>query len=152
MRLVAPSLTHLEEMMSWFADQDTLFAWAGPNFRFPYTLASFETDLRLNELASYSLVDNADNFLAFGQYYSRLGKCHLGRLVVNPKHRGKGIAQKLMLLLVETGQLNLKTNSSSLFVLSDNLPAIKSYQSFGFKCAEYPDEIAISDCLYMIKS
>ncbi|MCE0557975.1 GNAT family N-acetyltransferase [Motilimonas sp. E26] len=152
MQLVQPTEQHLVAMMSWFSNQQTLTEWSGPNFRYPFNLASFTDDLNLNKLSSYALLSDRSEFLAFGQYYQRLNKCHLGRLIVNPKFRGYGIAAKLMSHLSEQGLKQLKVNDISLFVLAHNAKAIKAYEKFGFSFTDYPDEMPLENCLYMVKS
>jgi ribosomal protein S18 acetylase RimI-like enzyme len=143
---------HLLEVMSWFDDEQSLLIWSGPNFRYPYDLSSFREDLNLKELNSFVLRDEKLTTLAFGQYYLRLGRCHLGRLVVNPNCRGQGIAKQLMNKLLEAGKRDLAVNEASLFVLEHNKFAIKSYQSFGFQFTPYPNELPIENCLYMTKA
>jgi ribosomal protein S18 acetylase RimI-like enzyme len=143
---------HLLEIMSWFDDEQSLFTWSGPNFRYPYDLTSFREDLKLSELNSFVLRDDKLTTLAFGQYYLRLGRCHLGRLVVNPNCRGQGIAKQLMNKLFQAGSRDLGVNEGSLFVLEHNKSAIKSYQSFGFLFMSYPNDLPIENCLYMIKT
>jgi ribosomal protein S18 acetylase RimI-like enzyme len=96
MQLTQPLESHLLEMMTWFSNEAELNNWSGPNFRYPYDLSSFTEDLKLNELNSFSLVSDDGEFLAFGQYYQRLGKCHLGRLIVSPNCRGKEIVLELV--------------------------------------------------------
>ncbi len=152
MKLITPLDDHLTEMMSWFSNEQELTDWSGPNFRYPYSLASFTEDLKLNTLNSFALVSNKSEFIAFGQYYQRLGRCHLGRLIVNPKFRGKDIASELMLNLCKFGIKALQVDECSLFVLAYNSNAIKAYEKFGFQFAKYPDEIPMENCLYMVKS
>lgn len=151
MQLIKPLNNHLLEMMSWFSSEHELIDWSGPNFRYPFNLPSFVEDLKLSTLSSYALVSNESEFLAFGQYYQRLGKCHLGRLIVNPKFRGKGIASKLMYNICELGLKELEVKECSLFVLVHNEKAIKAYEKFGFSFANYPDKMPLDNCLYMIK-
>ena len=139
-------------MIGWFSNEQELTNWSGPNFRFPLNLYSFTEDLNMGSLNSFALISNTSEFLAFGQFYQRLNKCHLGRLVVSPQFRGQGIAAKLMSHLCERGRKELKLNEYSLFVLAHNKSAIKSYQKFGFTFADYPDEIPLANCLYMVKS
>lgn len=152
MKLIKPTENHLTTMMGWFSNEQELSNWSGPNFRFPLNLYSFIEDLNMGSLNSFALTSNTSELLAFGQFYQRLNKCHLGRLVVNPQFRGKGIAAKLMSHLCERGRQELKLNEYSLFVLAHNESAIKSYQKFGFTFADYPDEIPLANCLYMVKS
>ena len=151
MQLIQPLESHLQEMMSWFSNEKELTDWSGPNFRYPYDLSSFTEDLKLSSLRSFSLVSSKAEFLAFGQYYQRLDKCHLGRLIVNPAFRGKGIATNLMRLLCNQGIKELKVTACSLFVLAHNEYAIQAYKKFGFVFANYPDEISLAHCLYMVK-
>jgi len=143
--------SHIQEMMNWFSSEKDLTDWSGPNFRYPYDLPSFTEDLKLSSLRSFSLVSNKAEFLAFGQYYQRLDKCHLGRLIVNPEFRGKGIAAELMRQLCQQGINELNVTACSLFVLAHNEYAIQAYKKFGFSFADYPDEISLAHCLYMVK-
>ncbi|MGJ8682363.1 GNAT family N-acetyltransferase [Paraglaciecola sp.] len=151
MQLTQPMEVHLVKMMTWFADEQELKDWAGPNFRYPLSLSSFTEDLKLNKLKSFVLLSNKAEFLGFGQYYLRLNKCHLGRLVVNPKFRGQGIAFELMSQLCAQGLQELGVTDCSLFVLGYNESAIKSYKKFGFEFTDYPEEIFLENCLYMVK-
>ena len=151
MRLTQPSDANFIELMSWFSTEEELSIWSGPGFRHPFDLSSFKSDLKLDSLKSFSLVSVEGNLLAFGQYYLRLDKCHLGRLIVNPNFRGQGIASHLIQKLGVLGKTELKTDSCSLFVLRHNKSAIKAYTKLGFSMADYPDEIRLEDCLYMVK-
>lgn len=150
MELVQATKPHLLEIMTWFTNEIDFLSWSGPNFRYPYDLASFTEDLNLKSLASFSLVDEQNNIMAFGQYYLRLDKCHLGRLVVNPAFRGKGIAAQLIQQLIAKGADKLQVNSSSLFVYADNKQAVSAYEKFGFNVAKYPEKIPLTNCIYMI--
>lgn len=152
MYLTQASDEHIIELMSWFKDQDELKIWAGPNFNYPFNLTTFKHDLNLRTLKSFALISNEGDFLAFGQYYLKLEKCHLARLVVNPRFRGKGIAAHLITQLITLGKPDLNTDSCSLFVLSQNIKAIKAYSKLGFSKAEYPEQIPLENCLYMVQA
>ncbi|MBX2847630.1 MAG: GNAT family N-acetyltransferase [Acidiferrobacterales bacterium] len=137
--------------MTWFNDELSLRDWAGPGFRYPYDTYTFTADLKLAKLASFSLLDESNTLLAFGQYYLRLGCCHLGRLAVSPDYRKKGVGQLLLNRLSTHGLESLGVASLSLFVLDHNHDAIRSYRRFGFRFVDYPEEIPIEGCLYMVK-
>ena len=141
----------LIELMSWFSNQDELDIWSGPNFRFPLNLDTLKLDLKLNTLPSFFLLSEQAQLLAFGQYYLRLDKCHLARLVVNPKLRGQGVACHLITLLKNKGMADLQTHACSLFVLEQNHRAIKSYQKLGFSFANYPEQLSLKAVLYMVQ-
>lgn len=151
MVLSPPTDKQLIELMSWFSSQDELDIWSGPNFRFPLSLDTFKCDLKLHTLPSFSLLSEQGKLLAFGQYYLRLGKCHLARLVVNPHLRGQGIANHLITKLKNKGMTDLQTQACSLFVLEHNQRAIKSYQKLGFSFANYPEQFSLKNVLYMVQ-
>lgn len=152
MNLWSPTASHLKQMMTWFDSEKALQDWGGPFFRYPFDKESFAEDLNLDAIKSYSLVSEQGELLAFGQYYQRIGRCHLGRLVVNPAHRGKGLVAILIRKLTQLGLAELKVPDCSLFVYLDNHSAISAYQKLGFEFAEYPEEIALKHCGYMIAS
>lgn len=154
MNLTAVTDLHIIEVMTWFDSEEKLRSWAGPNFTYPYSQASFKEDLILNSLKSFSLISsshfsNDEKFLAFGQCYRRVGRCHLGRLVVSPQHRGEGIIANLIKLLIEYGLQSLAVDEASLFVLKDNKSAINAYLKYGFAFAEYPETMPLQGCHYM---
>ena len=151
MNLVQPEERHLLEMMDWFKSERDLTEWAGPGFRFPFNQQSFREDLKLDELSSYSLVSESERFLAFGQYYERLGRCHLGRLAVSPVGRGRGVARQLIAQLCAKGMDQLDADECSLFVMQQNTSAIRAYKKSGFDFSTYPDGVGIEDCLYMVR-
>lgn len=151
MNLVKPTIEHFQQMASWVHTQDDLLQWAGPNARFPMTADSLMEDFKLTELISYSLVNQNTQFIAFGQYYERQGCCHLGRLIVAPDHRGKGVIDNLIRQLSNIGCVELNTRRCSLFVFEENSAAINAYKKCGFEVAAYPDQMPMDACLYMVK-
>jgi ribosomal protein S18 acetylase RimI-like enzyme len=151
MKLIKVTDQDLLEVMKWFNSQSESNDWSGAIFKFPFTIESFKEDLQLDSLSSYCLVDSDFELVAFGQYYLRVGRCHLCRLVVNPSHRGKGIATKLMDKLIENGLKNLSVKETSLFVFQHNKSAIKAYEKFGFIKSNYPEKMPMENCDYMLK-
>lgn len=142
----------IPELMNWFGSKSELDIWAGPGISFPFDRQSFSEGLKLFELNSYVLSDHNGAFLGFGQFYLRLARCHLGRLVINPKHRGQGLSQILISKLIEKGSTVLNTKSVSLFVLDHNVVAINSYSKLGFEFQSYPEALPLDNCSYMVKS
>ena len=61
--------------MKWFSCEREIRQWAGPEFRYP-------------------LLNRQGLLIGFGQYYLRLERCHLSRLVINPDSRGQGIPRR----------------------------------------------------------
>lgn len=149
--LSKPTQDQFIEMMNWFKNPKELRTWAGPNFRHPYDLDTFTNDLNLNTIESFIVVSKKSELLAFGQCYNRLNRCHLGRLVVAPKHRGKNLVSGLMILLIAFGTKKWGVNETSLFVMTNNEVALNAYFRFGFKIVDYPEAMPISNCYYMVK-
>ena len=101
-------------------------------------------------LHSYSLIAGANTVLAFAQYYLREGKCHLGRLVVNPAFRRQGLITELICRLCELGKAEFAVDTCSLFVFTYNTWALNAYQKLGFQVADYPEDIPLENCVYII--
>ncbi|WP_438862889.1 GNAT family N-acetyltransferase [Neptunicella sp.] len=152
MKLTNPTELQLKTLMSWFSNQQETYQWGGPEFPFPFDTDSFREGLKLDELNSFALIDDNDQFVAFGQFYLRIGRCHLGRLVVNPSHRGRGVGKVLVQHLIEKGRKNLNVSECSLFVLNTNQSAKQLYQSAGFIKTDYPQPMPLANCDYMVKS
>ncbi len=151
-RLLPVSKTDIRPMMGWFEDKQALLQWSGPDFAYPFTEASFYRDLKLQKCASYGLISDVGELVAFGQFYRRLNRCHLGRLVVSPVFRGQGVAQQLIESLTAIGCDQLGVNQVSLFVLSNNSAAISAYEKAGFEITPYPEQMPLDDCFYMIRT
>ena len=130
---------HLIQLMEWFSDARSCQMWGGMQFRYPFTSSSFEEDSRWQTLPSYVLLDDAEALLGFGQFYLRAGRCHLGRLVISPAHRAKGLGGWLIGGLTQLGTKTLNATECSLFVVKDNAPAIRLYEKLGFVRASYPE-------------
>jgi len=131
--LVNAQPSHLTTIMTWLESRQSIIDWGGPNIRYPFSLDSLIEDINLQTIDSLCLVDENTNLLAFGQCYKRLGRCHLGRLIVSPNHRGQGRIKELIDQLIITGSQKHQTPECSLFVFEHNISAITAYLKYGFK-------------------
>lgn len=151
MRLQFFDVSQLPELMSWFPDRRSCETWGGPHFRFPFTDASFREDAKLDSLPSWALVPESGALAGFGQYYQRLGRCHLGRLAIAPHLRGGGLGSRLIHELSERGKTELGVESLSLFVHPDNERALRLYERLGFSVVQYPEPLSgLDGCTYMV--
>lgn len=150
MQLIAPQYEHVVELMSWFPGEQQLGEWGGPEARYPFDYDSFCEDARIESIASFALVSDCGEMAAFGQYYERLKCCHLSRLAVAPGQRGQGLVAEMISRLCEIGRAQLNVETCSLFVLASNRAAISAYRRYGFEVADYPDQMPLVGCLYMI--
>jgi ribosomal protein S18 acetylase RimI-like enzyme len=99
------------------------------------------------------LVDSAGTLLGFGQYYLREGRCHFGRLAINPGIRSQGRGTQLISLLARLGCERLNVKECSLFVSDGNDRAERLYARIGFQQADYPTgRLPLPNCKYMIAS
>jgi ribosomal protein S18 acetylase RimI-like enzyme len=140
----------LPELAAWFADAQALRIWGGPEFRFPFTDASFREDAMVDGIDSFSLASEDGVLAAFGQCYLRVGRCHFGRVGVAPGRRGQGLGTRLLREMAEWGQLQFGPRELSLFVKHDNCAAHRLYRRLGFREAPYPDPAFMPDAHYMI--
>jgi ribosomal protein S18 acetylase RimI-like enzyme len=151
MQLQPSHKEHMLEIMSWFPEVSDLRRWGGPEMRFPFREKSFLEDIHWKKISSYSAITNQGQLLGFGQFYEKLGRCHLARLAVSPHYRGLGLGKTFVRSLMHVGQQQLNTNKFSLYVLSNNAPAVACYQSLGFELAKTPEEVTnMKYCVYMI--
>ncbi|MGI4803716.1 MAG: GNAT family N-acetyltransferase [Janthinobacterium lividum] len=120
----------------WITSSGLLFQFAGTTFSYPITenqLAKYQSE---NPDRSFYIGLNSKNQeVAFGEIIPQ--ETHIpriGRLLIgNPADRGKGYGTSFIHLLLAKCQLQFQTKTVELFVLEDNLPAIKCYQKIGFE-------------------
>ncbi len=142
----------MDALMTWFSTASDVNVWGGPKFRYPFTPETFRTDCHWPEMASYCLRDADGRMCAFGQYYDRNGYMNLARLVVAPEQRGRRLGAELVTRLMQLAADELTLDAYSLFVYRDNLPALRLYQSLGFKIQKYPpDQILADKCFFLTR-
>lgn len=139
MAIVKTSIADIEVLKGWFPDKESSTLWCGPNIRFPFTHESFFEDIRWGRMPTYSLIGDKGIFIGFGQYYEKLQRCHLARLVISPSQRSRGFGRKFVAQLMNIGMSDLNTSESSLFVYRSNVSAINCYKSLGFKKQQNPN-------------
>lgn len=151
MQFSAPTLGDITQLSQWFQSSEELTLWGGPNLSFPIELDKFINEIGIETIDSFCLTAN-NEMLAFGQFYLRLGRCHLGRIIVNPHQRGLGLSAPLIKFLIETGCEKLGVKQASLFVYASNTIALKTYHNLGFNAEPYPEKLPGENCLYMINT
>ncbi len=140
----------LPELMTWFDNPSDLRVWGGPDFRFPFTAASFREDAKVDSIDSLSLVAHGGGLAAFGQCYLRIERCHFGRVAVAPRHRGQGLGTRLFREMAAWGQAQFGPRELSLFVDRGNVEAHRLYLRLGFRETPYPDPTLLPNAHYMI--
>ena len=139
------------ELMTWFEDEEALRTWGGPDFRFPFTAASFREDSRVDSIDSFALVAEGGSVAAFGQCYLRVERCHFGRVGVSPQRRGQGLGTRLLREMAAWGLAEFGPRDLSLFVSRANADAHRLYVRLGFRETPYPEAMPPGmDAHYMI--
>ena len=143
--------SQVTELMAWFTDSDQLRTWGGPEFRFPFTAATFREDAKVDSIDSFSLVSEGGSLAAFGQCYLRVGRCHFGRVGVSPRWRGQGHGTRLFREMAGWGRAEFGPRELSLFVNKTNTEAHRLYLRLGFREMPYPEAIPPGmDAHYMV--
>lgn len=153
MSLISPTKQQYLQVKSWFNNHQEIYTWGGPNMTSPMSDEDFLTVLTADHFSSFGLLNDEHQLVAFGQYYMRLEHHHLGRLAVNPKYRGQGLAKILITKILEQAYLTQPAKGASLFVFTDNTVAYKCYQSLGFIETDYPEGHLpgnMQNCVYMV--
>ena len=152
MDIARSKYSEVETLKSWFPDKESSYFWCGPGLRFPFTHESFLEDIHWERMPAYSLLDERGQLSAFGQYYGKLGRCHLARLVVSPSLRSRGVGRDFISRLMSIGMADLGAAECSLFVLSCNDRALRCYRSLGFEKVPYPSGHEVySDIDFMVR-
>jgi len=135
--LRAPLLSDYATISTWINDAQACARWAGPLLRFPFTAEELATQIVVPQGRSHCLGDGCAGPLAFGQYWQRVPGCaHLGRIIVAPSTRGRGLGKVLCSQLIEDAIERVGAGRFTLRVYRDNAPAMRLYTSLGFAAVE----------------
>jgi len=139
------------QVMGWFTDAESVMLWGSPFTRFPLREETFFTDTDWDIVTSCVARDHDGTVIAFGQYYPKLGRCHLARLAVNPAYRQQGIGVRFIAALMKHGGAALDTDEFSLYVITKNEPAWRCYKKLGFHMEPYPhNDPHLDNCAFMV--
>ncbi len=138
LNIVCAKQAHLDTLKTWFPDRQSAYNWGGPGLRYPFSEASFLEDIHWESMLSYSLLDVKERLMGFGQYYEKVGRCHLARLVISPSHRSMGMGYDFIKGLMKIGMQDFGVNECSLFVIRFNEKALKCYGALKFEKTAYP--------------
>ncbi len=135
--LRAPLPADFAELVGWIPDAHACARWAGPNLRFPFVAAELPALLRVKGASDWSFVDFAGRLVGFGQYWPRNPvTLHLGRIIVAPHARGRGMGRVLLEQLMAEAVRAARPDVISLKVYRDNPAALALYRSLGFVAIE----------------
>ncbi len=101
------------------------------SFRTPWPSHAFEQELASNRLARYLVVRVAERLVAFAGLWLMADEAHVTTFAVHPDWRRRGIAQRLMVALLDLG-LEIGAQRMTLEVRAGNQAAQALYRRFGF--------------------
>lgn len=151
MKIEAASIEDAREVMTWFPDKESVMLWGSPYTRYPLNEETFIEDIYWDRIESRVCRGEQGELLAFGQFYPKLARCHLARLVVNPGFRRRGIGLSFIDQLMKHGGEQMGTSEFSLYVMTSNKPAWHCYKSLGYHMEPYPHgDPHLDNCVFMV--
>lgn len=151
MKIEEARIEDARQVMTWFPDKESVMLWGSPYTRAPLREDTFLEDIHWQRIESRAGRGDQGELLAFGQFYPKLGRCHLARLVVNPDFRRRGVGLAFISKLMEHGGEALGTRDFSLYVMTANKPAWHCYKSLGFNMRPYPHgDPHLDNCVFMV--
>lgn len=137
LRVRAREQADLARIVSWIPDGETLYLFTGPRLSWPLTEAKLAALEETAGLSAWVLVDSAVPGRPLAHFDITLAgrEARLGRVVVDPMRRGRGLgAATTRSALAKAGELG--ATRMTLNVIDGNLPAIRSYEKLGFEREE----------------
>jgi ribosomal protein S18 acetylase RimI-like enzyme len=132
---------------SWIGDATTCRRWAGPGLHYPFAAEDLPQLLIKPGARSYCLGPEDSAPYGFGQHWPRGEQSvHLGRIIIAPTLRSRGLGIRLVRLLCERALAESGASEVTLMVYRDNPTAFGLYQRLGFVGDE---GLSRADALYM---
>ncbi|WP_329844088.1 GNAT family N-acetyltransferase [Stenotrophomonas sepilia] len=118
----------------WLDSAAATLRWAGPGVPYPLRPEQFEQVLQLRERSGWLLLAESGQRVGFGQAWcTEPGATHLGRLLVAPQARGRGLGRGLVEALIEQAFQSDAVERLTLRVYRDNAAAVALYRTLGFE-------------------
>ena len=130
----------IDRLVGWFPTPESLFVWTATTFEHPLTreqVKKFVDDSRQrgDRLFFKAVGPDGEVFghIELGAIDRHHASLRIGRVVVDPALRGRGLAAGMMRAAVEKSFRELEMHRVELWVLEDNHSAIASYERVGFR-------------------
>lgn len=114
-----------------YSDLDALEAVEQASFSIPWTRGMLEEEL-FNIRARYRVIEYQGTIAGYIGMWQILDEGHITNVAVRPEFRRMGLAKRLLQDLIDYARDN-GIVSLTLEVRVSNLPAIRLYESFGFR-------------------
>ncbi|MCK8059440.1 MULTISPECIES: ribosomal protein S18-alanine N-acetyltransferase [unclassified Fusibacter] len=112
-------------------DLDGVMLVESLSFKTPWDRASFESELTLNRLARYMVIEVDGVIVGYAGYWHVMDEGHITNVAIHPAFRKHGLGKALIAHLVNRA-VSEEINHLTLEVRVSNEPAIALYKGFGF--------------------
>lgn len=122
----------LSTVVGWIPDAGALYFFTGPRLVWPLTieqLAAMDAD---ESLTAWMVLDERTQPVGHFDLTVVDRIARLGRVVIDPAQRGRGLGRELVGLTVQTARA-LGADELRLNVITDNHPAVRIYEGAGFR-------------------
>jgi ribosomal-protein-alanine N-acetyltransferase len=108
------------------------------SFPAPWPASAYRYELKQNDLSSYLVLRENDHALAearvvaYGGFWLILDEGHISTLAVDPAHRGRGLGEWMLVVLIKTAMLR-GAGELTLEVRVSNEVAQHLYRKYGFR-------------------
>ena len=102
------------------------------SFLTPWSIESFQKELKDNRLAYYYVVEELGKVIAYGGMWIVIDESHVTNIAVLPEYRGLGVANVLVNGMIEMAK-EMNVFNMTLEVRVSNESAIKLYEKHGFE-------------------
>ncbi|WP_380156338.1 GNAT family N-acetyltransferase [Kineococcus sp. R86509] len=124
-------------VVRWIPDAAALYRFAGPWLTWPLTTEQLN-DVTARPGATAWVLDSSDGVAGHVQLTPTDHAVRLGRVLVDPAQRGRGLGRQLVALAVEQAR-SQGAGRVDLGVLGDNWSARRIYEALGFVPAADPE-------------
>lgn len=115
-----------------FADIPAVHAIERASFAVPWPDDAYRNELATNRLASYIVARADDAVVGFAGLWVMVDEAHVTTFAVDPRWRRLGVAQRLLLGLLDIAVAR-RAREATLEVRLSNVPARRLYEKFGFR-------------------
>lgn len=119
------------EVAGWVEDARALYLFSSPRLTWPLTAEQLQDMLATEGLTAWVVVSRTGDLVAHFDLTIDGALARLGRVIVRPELRGRGLASRIANLAVEQAQL-LGAEAVRLNVVTTNEPAIRAYRRANF--------------------
>lgn len=121
-------------LIAWVDSEEALMQFAGPLFKYPLTAEQLDISLSDKNRLAFRVIDNETNqVIGHAEIYLSQSSAKIGRILIGDKqHRGKGLGQQIVQLLLDFSFANFNILFVELNVFDWNTAAIKCYEKAGF--------------------